>query len=424
MHCRLLLILACLVAGCAELPVVDDDIARAVQSADTGRAVDLIREQTERIARRPFIAGNAVELLRNGPETYAAMMAAISAAKQRIDMESYTFDTGEGGQFAELLLAKRAQGIEVNLIYDAWGSLGASPAMFARLRKGGVRVLEVHPLGPIYALDFNRRDHRKLLVVDAAVTIMGGVNISEVYENQRDPTGRTTAPNALPWRDTDVRIEGPASVEFEQTFMSTWRLQKGEAIPDPPPTPKTQRGEARVLALAADPKTKRPLIYRTLLVAITLARSSIHLTTGFFAPPPDLLHALEHAARRGVDVRIVVPAHSTSSLAISAGRADYEDIMEAGIHIFELQDVVLHAKTAVVDGGWSAVGSSNLDSRSVIFNNEIDALILGPSFAQKMEAMFRDDVAHSHEIDPKQWARRPFTERFDEWWARLVQIFL
>jgi cardiolipin synthase A/B len=123
-------------------------------------------------------------------------------------------------------------------------------------------------------------------------------------------------------------------------------------------------------------------------------------------------------------VRIVVPAHSTSSLAISAGRADYEDIMEAGIHIFELQDVVLHAKTAVVDGGWSAVGSSNLDSRSVIFNNEIDALILGPAFAQKMEAMFRDDVAHSHEIDPQQWARRPFTERFDEWWARLVQIFL
>jgi cardiolipin synthase A/B len=424
LHCRLLLLLTCLVAGCAELPVVDDDIARAVQTADTGRTADLIREQTERIARRPFIGGNAAELLRNGPQTYAAMTAAISAAKQRIDMESYTFDTGEGGQFAELLLAKRAQGVDVNLIYDAWGSLGASPAMFERLRKGGVRVLEVHPLGPVHALDFNRRDHRKLLVVDAAVTIMGGVNISEVYENRRDPANRTNDPNALPWRDTDVRIEGPASVEFEQTFMSTWRLQKGEPIADPPPTPTTQRGDAKVLALAADPNTKRPLIYRTLLVAITLAKSSIHLTTGFFAPPPDLLHALERAASRGVDVRIIVPSHSTSSLAIAAGRADYEDLMEAGVHIFELQDVVLHAKTAVIDGAWSAVGSSNLDARSVIFNNEIDALILGNEFARKMETMFRDDVAHSHAIDAREWARRPFSERFDEWWARLVQIFL
>jgi phosphatidylserine/phosphatidylglycerophosphate/cardiolipin synthase-like enzyme len=293
-----MLVLACLVAGCAELPVVDDDIARARQGADSGRTLDLMRQQTERVARTQFIGGNAVELLRNGPETYAAMTAAITAAAQRIDMESYTFDTAEGGTFAELLLAKRAQGVEVNLIYDAWGSLGASPAMFARLRQGGVRV------------------------------------------------------------------------------------------------------------------------------AITLAKSSIHLTTGFFVPPPDLRHALEGAARRGVDVRIIVPAHSTSRLAIYAGRADYEDMLEAGVHIYELQDVVLHAKTAVIDGAWSAVGSSNLDDRSVIFNNELDALILGSAFGKKLEAMFADDVAASREIDRADWARRPFKERLDEWWARLVEILL
>jgi cardiolipin synthase A/B len=420
----LLPVLACLVAGCAQLPVVDDDIARAAENADIGRRIDLMREQTERVARTQFIGGNAVELLRNGPETYAAMTAAITAATQRIDMESYTFDTAEGGKFAALLLAKRAQGLEVNLIYDAWGSLGASRAMFARLRQAGVHVLEVHPLGPVEALDFNRRDHRKLLVVDAAVTIVGGVNISEVYENRRDPSDPTNKPNELPWRDTDVRIEGPATVEFERAFMSTWHRQKGVAIPDPPPTPEARHGDAQVLALAGDPNTQRQLIYRTLLVAITLAKSSIHLTTGFFAPPPDLKHALEDAARRGVDVRIIVPAHSTSELAIYAGRADYEDLMEAGVHIYELKDVVLHAKTAVIDGAWSAVGSSNLDDRSVIFNNELDALILGSAFGKKLEAMFGDDVAASREIDPRQWARRPFIERFDEWWARLVQVFL
>jgi len=383
-----------------------------------------MREQTERIARMRFIGGNAVELLRNGPQTYAAMTAAMTAAKQRIDMESYTFDTVEGGKFAELLLAKRALGVEVNLIYDAWGSLGASPAMFERLRQGGIHVLEVHPLGPVHALDFNRRDHRKLLVVDAAVTIVGGVNISVVYDNRRDSADPTNNPNELPWRDTDVRIEGPATAEFQRAFMSTWHRQKGIAIPDPPPTPQARRGDAEVLALAGDPNTQRELIYRTLLVAITLAKSSIHLTTGFFAPPPDLRHALERAARRGVDVRIIVPAHSTSELAIYAGRAAYEDLMEAGVHIYELQDVVLHAKTAVIDGAWSAVGSSNLDDRSVIFNNELDALILGRAFGKKLEAMFDDDVAHSREIDRAEWARRPLSERFDEWWARVVQIFL
>ena len=424
LHRRLILVLAFVVSGCAQLPVVDDDIARAARTADAGGTLALMREQIERVARTRFIGGNSVDLLRNGPETYAAMTAAISAAKRRIDMESYTFDTAEGGKFAQLLLAKRAQGVEVNLIYDAWGSLGASPAMFARLRQGGVHVLEVHPLGPVAALDFNRRDHRKLLVVDASVTIVGGVNISEVYENRRDPSDPTNNPNELPWRDTDVRIDGPATVEFERAFMSTWHRQKGVAIPEPPPTPEARHGDAQVLALAGDPNTQRQLIYRTLLVAITLAKSSIHLTTGFFAPPPDLKHALEDAARRGVDVRIIVPAHSTSELAIHAGRADYEDLMEAGVHIYELQDVVLHAKTSVIDGAWSAVGSSNLDDRSVIFNNELDALILDGAFGKKMEAMFSGDVAHSREIDPRQWAHRSLRERFDEWWARLVQIFL
>jgi cardiolipin synthase len=111
-------------------------------------------------------------------------------------------------------------------------------------------------------------------------------------------------------------------------------------------------------------------------------------------------------------------------LAISAGRADYEDLMEAGVHIYELQNVVLHAKTAVIDGAWSAVGSSNLDDRSVIFNNELDALILDTTFGKKLEAMFRDDIAAAREIDRAEWARRPFRERLDEWWARLVEIFL
>jgi cardiolipin synthase len=148
------------------------------------------------------------------------------------------------------------------------------------------------------------------------------------------------------------------------------------------------------------------------------------MTTGFFVPPPDLVHALERAAWRGVDVQLVLPSHSDSTLALAAGRAYYEDLMEAGVKIWEREDAVLHAKTTVIDGAWATVGSANLDFRSVLFNNELNAVILGEAFGAKMEEMFRDDTAQSKRIDPLEWSRRPFGEKFGEWRARLLEYFL
>lgn len=411
-------------AACAQLPAVDADIVRANETADPHGALDLMRRQDERISHHKFVDGNAVELLRNGKATYAAMMAAIGQAKQRIDMESYLFDEVEGGKFADALIAKRAEGLEVNLIYDAWGSQDTPAALFDRLRQNGVNVLEYNPLAPDAVLDLNQRDHRKLLVVDGAVAILGGVNVDQVYENRRRRGVHTDDPDKLPWRDTDVRVQGPVVAQFEDEFMATWRAQKGAPIGEPPPTPTTRYGDALVAAIDGAPDDGRPLIYRTLVVAITLARKSVHLTTGYFVPTPDIDKALRRAAERGVDVSIVVPGHSDSSAALEAGRAHYEDLLEAGVHIYERQGAVLHAKTAVIDGAWSAVGSSNLDWRSVIFNNEIDAVILSDGFGREMEAMFADDVAHSKEIERDAWERRPFDERLDEWWARMVEFML
>jgi cardiolipin synthase len=414
--------LALLVEGCVQLPAIDRDIARADATADAPGAITLMRQQDERIAKTPFVAGNGLTLLRNGGETYAAMVASIKAARHRIDMESYTFDAVEGAKFADLLLAKRAQGVEVNLIYDAWGSLDAPAALFDRLRQGGVNVLEYHPIAD--ALDINNRDHRKLLVVDAAVVIVGGVNVSTVYKNHGRQAAATGDPDEMPWRDTDVEIDGPAAAEFEHIFLETWHWNKGAAIPPPPPTPTIQRGSALVQAIDGDPNDNRPMIYRTLLVSLALARKSIHLTTGFFVPTPDLDRALKRAARRGVDVEIVVPAHSDSDLSIAAGRSEYMSLLKAGVHIYERLGVVLHAKTAVIDGTLSIIGSSNLDWRSVIYNTEDDAVIIDRAFGQKMEAMFADDIARSHEVDRRQWAERPFGERVNEWRARLLEFFL
>ena len=414
-------------AGCASLPAVDADIAAAARTNnDPSGTLDLMRRQEERVTHIPFVAGNAVTLLTDGQQTYAALAAAIDGARQRIDMESYEFDPVEGARFGDLLLAKRAQGVEVNLIFDSFGSLDTPASLIERLRQGGVRVLEYHPVGFFTGLplDLNRRDHRKLLVVDDAIAITGGVNINQVYDIRRQTRrGRPVDPAKLAWRDTDVRIEGPVVEQFERIFEQTWKGQHGPPLPPPPP-PATRRGDALVQAIDGTPSRHRTLIYRTLLVTISLARTSIHLTTGFFAPTPDLDHALEAAARRGVDVEIVVPAHSSSATVIAAGRAHYEDLLEAGVKIFERRGVFLHAKTAVIDHAWATVGSANLDWRSVIYNNEINAVILDRGFAQRMEALFADDVAASRPIDPQTWARRSWIERIKEKSARAFEFLL
>ncbi|MBV9749301.1 MAG: hypothetical protein JO157_10840 [Acetobacteraceae bacterium] len=420
-----LLASAVALAGCVSAPTLGADpslVAEARQ--DPARSLDLMRQEEERIAHKPFLPGNRVDLLVNGPASFAALAAAINSATTRVDMESYEFDAQAGGAFADLLLAARARGVEVNLIYDAWGTLNTPPALFERLRQGGVRTLEYNPLLPNsrVPVEPNKRDHRKLLCVDGRVAVTGGVNITRVYENR--PGHYAADPNNAAWRDTDVRIEGPVVAQFEHYFMETWRDQHGPPLPPPPPTPGTFYGPALVQAIDGAPDNGHPLIYRTLVAAIELSRRTVHLTTGYFAPTPDLARVLEAAARRGVDVQIVVPGRSDSGAALAAGRSDYGALMRAGVKIHERQHRILHAKTAVIDGAWSAVGSSNLDWRSVVWNNEIDAIIIDPAFGAKMEAMFAADVAASHTIDPLAWRRRPLGERLDEWGAQLIQSLL
>jgi cardiolipin synthase len=424
----LLLVLA--VSGCVSAPTpgADPDLLAAEANANPGRVLELMRQQGERTAHKPFLPGNRADLLVNGPASFAALAGAINAARTRIDMESYEFDQQAGGRFSDLLLAARARGVMVNLIYDGWGTFDTPQSVFDRLRRGGVNLLEYNPLGPNdrVGINLNKRDHRKLLCVDGKVAITGGVNISRVYEN---PPGSAKGrppppPDEAAWRDTDVRIEGPVVAQFEHYFTETWRDQHGAPLPPPPSTPSTPQGDLLVQAIDGAPENGHPLIYRTLLSAIALSRKSVHLTTGFFAPTPDLAHALQDAARRGVDVQIVVPSRSTSNAAVEAGRADYTELLEAGVGIHERLNRVLHAKTAVIDGAWSAFGSSNLDWRSVVWNNEIDAIIIDRAFGSRMEAMFAQDVAASRVIDLAAWRHRPVGERLDEWYARLLQVLL
>jgi len=211
--------------------------------------------------------------------------------------------------------------------------------------------------------------------------------------------------------------------QFEHYFMETWRGQKGPTLAEPPP-PRLVRGSLMVQAIDGAPDNGQPLIYRTLLASIALAQKSVHLTTGFFVPTPDTMHALEAAAQRGVDVQVIVPGRSTSDAAVAARRSKYGDLLEAGVKLHEYQGRVLHAKTAVIDGAWSAVGSSNLDWRSTVWNNEIDAIILGLDFGGQMEAAFQSDVAASKTIELAAWRRRGLGERVRELRAKLAERLL
>jgi len=392
-----------------------------VLSANTARSstnqvdsVALMRRQGELYAHRPFMPGNRVDLLVDGPATFAAMRGAISAAHVQIDMESYEFDDQAGGQFADLLVAARGRGVAVHLIYDGWGAITTKSAIFDRLRTSGVEVLEYNPLDPNtrVSIDLNRRDHRKLLCVDGHLCITGGDNISKVYENAPAPRG--TDPNEQAWRDTDVRIDGPVTAQLEEVFGETWREQHGRPFPAAPQSSASPAGSTLIQAIDGAPEDGQPLIYRTLLASISLAQRSVHLTTGFFVPTPDMRHALEAAARRGVDVQLIVPGESDSNMALWAGRSDYGELLDAGVQIHERQGRILHAKTAVIDAGWSAVGSANLDWRSAIWNNEIDVVILGAEFANKLDALFISDRSQSHTIDRMSWHRRGILQRIKE----------
>jgi cardiolipin synthase A/B len=383
----------------------------------------------EAIAGSPLVVGNKVTLLEDGPATYRAMFAAIRKARDHVNLESYILDDDETGrQFADLLLAKRGEGVQVNLIYDGVGGLRTSREFFQRLKEGGIHVLEFNPVNPLKARkgwQINHRDHRKLLVVDGTVAFVGGINISDVYSTGSAAARHGSDPAAGGWRDTHVEIEGPVVANFQKLFMETWTSQAGEALSGRnyfPPL--AAAGSIIVRAIGGSAEDPYSAIYVTLVSAITCAEKNVYLTNAYFVPDPQLLEALIAAARRGVDVKVILPSESDSALVLSAGRSYYAELLEAGVRIFERQGVLLHSKTATIDGVWSTIGSTNLDWRSFLHNDELNAVILGREFAGQMEGLFGRDLAASRAVDAAGWARRSPLERLREWAARLWQYWL
>jgi cardiolipin synthase len=359
------------------------------------------------------------------------MFAAMRAAKDHIHLETYIFaDDDIGRQFADLLLEKQAAGVQVNLIYDSVGCLNTPREFFARLSKGGVQVLEFNPVNPLAgnkrAWLLNNRDHRKLLVVDGRTAFIGGINISTAYSSGSSIllSGKQ-APNTAGWRDTHLQIEGPVVAEFQKLFLETWRRQKGPTLAQRDHFPRLERqGDSIVRAIGSASADPHSLIYLTLLSAIAHAEHRVYLTIAYFVPDPQLLKALTDAAQRGVDVKMILPSHTDSWAVFHAGRSHYASLLRAGVRIYERRGAVMHAKTATIDGVWSTVGSTNLDWRSFLHNDEINAAILGLDFSRQMEAVFAQDLAESNPIDLERWEQRSPLLKLKELAARLAEYWL
>jgi cardiolipin synthase A/B len=378
----------------------------------------------------PLITGNQVSLLFDGPQTLAAMMEAIAGAKDHINLETYIFDQDPLGlKFADLLIEKQKQGVDVNILYDSVGTIGTPQAFFDRMHAAGIRLIAFNPVNPAARVgkwEINNRDHRKVMIVDGKTAFTGGINISGTYANSSLFRSKSRRPgnSKVGWRDTHVKIEGPAVAALQWIFLKAWVSQDAGDFPDRryfPPLAEV--GDKIVRVLASEPGGNFQ-IYKAYVLAIREAKKSVHITSAYFVPDQQIIDALIAATRRGADVKVILPGVSDSGLVFHAGHSYYDQLLGGGVKIYQLQVAVLHAKTAVIDGTWSTVGSTNIDMRSFLHNSELNVVVVGDSFGREMEAAFSEDLRGSLQITPEKWAARPVADRIKEWAARMMNYWL
>lgn len=454
---KLIPLLLLLATGCASVPDVAPKATGSAKNTDIPTVVDrhgpLSRKDTkallarlgmkagdtdllrthlaieQEVAETPLVTGNDVHLLRNGEQTFSTMLATLKSAKRHINLEYFIFEDVKLGNesLGDLLVAKRKEGVTINVIYDGLGSSATPKSFFDRLKEAGVQIVEFNPPNPLNPVSLNRRDHRKILIVDGTKAIVGGVNLSVTYESSRikRSAGEATQQGSTRWRDTDMLIEGPAVAELQKVFMQHWQDQQGPLLAEAAYFPKPpNKGNEVVRIISSAPSKDMPRYYVTLLSAIRNADKNIYLSSAYFVPTRQEKQDLIDAAKRGVDVRLMLPGISDSASSLKVQHSHYEDLLEAGVKIYERQNDILHAKTVTVDGVWSVIGSSNFDHRSVLFNDEVDVIALGPETAAELKDMFENDVKTAQKIDLTDWKNRPALQNLQDNLSRFWEDLL
>lgn len=345
-----------------------------------------------RVSNAPLREGNALALLCNGSETYADWLEAIGRAQRWVHLENYIFKSDQIGQrFAEALAERAAAGVRVRVLYDWFGSLDVPGSFWRQLRRAGVEVRAFNPLTLGAPFDVVNRDHRKLLAVDGVYASVGGVCIADPWLEHSPVTG-------LPYRDTAVRVLGPAVADIERAFASVWQ-RTGRPLP-----PDEQlvigagapAGSVATRVIVQEPERMRML--RVFQVMLAAAERRVWIADAYFLAAPILREALMAAARDGIDVRILLPATNDLPVFAAFSRYGYRPLIEAGVRMWEYAGLMMHAKTTVADGWWSRVGSTNLNITGLQTNWEIDLVAEDAAFGAAMERMYEDDLAHAREI--------------------------
>ena len=357
----------------------------------------------------PMSPGNQVELLRNGVRIFPSMLAAIRGAKKTINLEFYIYWDGTiGRQFAEALAERSRAGVEVKIILDAVGSAQMSQSLIDFMARNGIDLEWYHPLRWYTLSRLNHRTHRKLLIVDGEIGFTGGVGIADEWLGDAEDRNH--------WRDTVIRVEGPAVTQMQFAFMDNWVKSRGELLTGLDYFPQVPtKGPHLTQVVKSSPSEGSSTVKLMYVISIVSAVKSIYISNAYFVPDADTIRALEGAVRRGVDVRVIVPGEFVDvPIVRQASRWHYERLLGHGIRIFEYQPTMMHAKTMIVDGQWSTIGSSNFDDRSFRLNDEVNVNVFDEGIAREMEAMFFEDLKRSQEIVLRKWYRRPLFERVKE----------
>ncbi len=364
--------------------------------------------------------GNAIQLFHDGHPAFDAMIAAIDAAKHHVHMEFFIVRPDESGRrFIAALQAARRRGVEVRFVYDSVGSFTLRSSMLKELSRAGGKVAAFLPvLNPAYRLRINLRNHRKILIADGRVAFTGGLNLGDEYLGLHPKFGH--------WRDTFMRIEGPAVDSLQRVFLEDWHFASNEAVSGPAYFPKwtASAGGSIVQIVHSGPDAEYKAIRETYFASILRGQKRVWIASPYFVPDPGLRDALLLAARAGVDVRFLGLFRPDKWIPFLAARYYWTDLLAAGVKVYQYARGMMHSKYVLVDGEWASIGTANMDNRSLYLNYEVNALMYDPAVVAEMEAEFLKDLECSVRLDEKVFAARPFAGRLAENAARMMSPVL